>query len=149
MAGASQDSDDAIVGINVTPLVDVTLVLCIILMVTAKMVTQPSSIPLELPRASQGSTEVQTMMSIELAASGATVVDGKVPPNDEAIFDLAKTAHQKNAELRTVIRADTTVQHGRVIHVLDLLKQAGVAKIAFGVAAVPSSSGAPSAPPKP
>jgi len=137
MASSSQDTDDAIVGINVTPLVDVTLVLCIILMVTAKMVAQPTSIPLELPRAASGSTEVQTMMSIELAANGATVVDSKGQPSDDAIFDLAKNAHERNPELRVVIRADTSVQHGRVIHVLDLLKQAGVAKIAFATAAAP------------
>jgi biopolymer transport protein ExbD len=136
-AGSSQDTDDAIVGINVTPLVDVTLVLCIILMVTAKMVAQPTSIPLELPRASQGSTDVQTMMSIELAANGATVVDSKAQPNDDAIFELAKAASAKNPELRVVIRADQSVQHGRVIHVLDVLKQAHVAKIAFATAMAP------------
>ena len=137
MAPSSQDSDDAIVGINVTPLVDVMLVLMIILMVTAKMVAQPTSIPLELPRAATGSTEVQTMMSIELAANGATTVDSKAQSNDDAIFDLAKAARAKNPEIRVVIRADTAVQHGRVIHVLDLLKQAGVAKIAFATAFAP------------
>ena len=137
MAGSSQDTDEVISGINVTPLVDVTLVLCIILMVTAKMVAQPTSIPLELPRAAAGSTDVQTMMSIELAANGATMVDSKMQSNDEAIFDLAKAAESKNPELRVVIRADTAVQHGRVIHVLDLLKQAHVGKIAFATAFAP------------
>jgi biopolymer transport protein ExbD len=137
MAGSAQDTDEVISGINVTPLVDVTLVLCIILMVTAKMVAQPTSIPLELPRAATGSTEVQTMMSIELAANGATVVDSKVQPSDDAIYDLAKRARAGNPEIRVVIRADTSVQHGRVIHVLDLLKQAGVAKIAFATAFAP------------
>ncbi len=135
--GSAQDADDAIVGINVTPLVDVTLVLCIILMVTAKMVAQPTSIPLELPRAATGSTDVQTMMSIELAANGATVVDSKAQPADEAIYTLAKEAHAKNPDIRVVIRADQSVQHGRVIHVLDLLKQANVAKIAFATAMAP------------
>ena len=135
--GASSDADDAIVGINVTPLVDVTLVLCIILMVTAKMVAQPTSIPLELPRAAAGSTDVQTMMSIELAANGATVVDSKAQATDDAIFELAKNARAKNPEIRVVIRADQAVQHGRVIHVLDLLKQAGIAKIAFATALAP------------
>ena len=138
MASSHQESDDLIAGINVTPLVDVTLVLCIILMVTAKMVAQPTSIPLELPRAASGSTDVQTMMSIELAANGATVVDTKVQPGDDAIFTLAKDARSKNPEIRVVIRADQSVQHGRVIHVLDLLKQAGVAKIAFATALAPA-----------
>ena len=143
MAASSQDSDDAIVGINVMPLVDVTLVLCIILMVTAKMVPNPSAIPLELPKASKGS-DVQTVFSIELAANGATVVDGKILANDDAIFPLAQAAHKANPELRCVIKADSAVQHGRVIHVLDLLKQADVAKIAFGVSpTAPIGSTAP------
>ena len=136
-ASGAQDTDDAIVGINVTPLVDVTLVLCIILMVTAKMVAQPTSIPLELPRASSGSTEVQTQMSIELAANGATVVDTKFLPNDDAIFALAEAARAKNPEIRVVIRADLAVTHGRVIHVLDLLKNAKIAKIAFATSMAP------------
>ncbi|CAN5261425.1 biopolymer transporter ExbD [soil metagenome] len=143
MAGSAGDSDDAIVTINVTPLVDVTLVLCIILMVTAKMVTNPSAIPLELPKASQG-TDVQSVFSIELAANGATVVDGKIIANDDAIYPLAQAAQKSNNELRCVIKADSAVQHGRVIHVLDLLKQAHVAKIAFGVSpTAPIGSGPP------
>ena len=52
---------------------------------------------------------------------------------DEAIGPLAKDAFHKNKELRAVIRADKKVEHGRVIHVLDLLKRAGIAKIAFAV----------------
>ena len=133
MAASSQDSDDAIVGINVTPLVDVTLVLAIVLMVTAKMVANPSAIPLELPKAAVGS-DVQTVFSIELATNGAIVVDGSRLAKDDDLFPLAKTARSKNPELRAVIKADSAVTHGRVIHVLDLLKQANVAKIAFGVA---------------
>jgi biopolymer transport protein ExbD len=54
--------------------------------------------------------------------------------DDEAVGDLAKAARGKNKDLRAVIRADSKVEHGRVIHVLDLLKRAGVAKIAFAVA---------------
>jgi biopolymer transport protein ExbD len=133
MASSSQDNDDAIVGINVTPLVDVTLVLAIVLMVTAKMVANPSAIPLELPKAAVGS-DVQTVFSIELATNGAIVVDGNRLAKDDDLFPLAKTARSKNPELRAVIKADSAVTHGRVIHVLDLLKQANVAKIAFGVA---------------
>jgi len=143
--GASQDSDDAIVGINVTPLVDVTLVLAIVLMVTAKMVANPSAIPLELPKAAMGA-DVQTVFSIELATNGAIVVDGNRLAKDDDLFPLAKTARSKNPELRAVIKADSAVTHGRVIHVLDLLKQANVAKIAFGVA---PTAPMPTAPPGP
>lgn len=143
--GSSQDSDDAIVGINVTPLVDVTLVLAIVLMVTAKMVANPSAIPLELPKAAVGS-DVQTVFSIELATNGAIVVDGNRLAKDDDLFPLAKSARSKNPELRAVIKADSAVTHGRVIHVLDLLKQANVAKIAFGVA---PTAPMPTTPPAP
>jgi biopolymer transport protein ExbD len=147
--GAQQDGDEAITGINVTPLVDVTLVLLIIFMVTAKIIVS-QSVPLDLPKAATGA-EIQTIFSIVLAASGGTLVDSVTVANDDAIFALAKTAHDKNNELRAVIKADSAVPHGRVIHVLDLLKQAGVAKIAFGVTPVapqPSTPATPATPPK-
>ena len=136
MAGGahSDDSADAITGINVTPLVDITLVLLIIFMVTAKMIVS-QSVPLDLPKAATGS-EVQVVFSLVLAADGRTQVDSRLVANDDAILPLAKDARAKNPELRAVIKADSVVPHGRVIHVLDLLKQAGVAKIAFGVTPV-------------
>jgi biopolymer transport protein ExbD len=155
MAGTSGDSDEGITGINVTPLVDITLVLLIIFMVTAKIIVS-QSVPLDLPKAASG-TDVQTVFSIIMAANGSALVDSKPIPSDDALFTIARDAHAKNAELRAVIKADAAVPHGRVIHVLDLLKQAGVSKIAFGVTpilpvggpAVGGSATAPAAPPPP
>ena len=131
MAGGAQETDEAITGINVTPLVDIVLVLLIIFMVTAKLIVS-QSVPLDLPKAATGS-DIQTVFSVVLAADGTTQVDSNTVPNDDAILGLARSAQQKNPELRAVIKADTSVPHGRVIHVLDLLKQAQVSKIAFGV----------------
>ena len=135
MAGGSQDTDEAITGINVTPLVDITLVLLIIFMVTAKIIVS-QSLPLDLPKASQG-TDIQVVFSVTLGADGSAQVDGKPIPTDDAILALAEAAQQKNNDLRAVIKADSAVPHGRVIHVLDLLKQGHVNKIAFGVSPVP------------
>jgi biopolymer transport protein ExbD len=136
--GASTEPDDAITGINVTPLVDITLVLLIIFMVTTKIVLN-QTLPLDLPKAATGTSDVQTVFSILLAADGRTVVDSTQIANDEAIFPLARTAQAAHPELRAVIKADSAVTHGRVIHVLDLLKQAHVSKIAFGVTPVQAS----------
>src|SRR5258708_21407607 len=110
--GNSQDVDDAITGINVTPLVDITLVLLIIFMVTAKIIVS-QSVPLDLPKAASG-TEVQVIFSIVLAADGRTQVDSRNVPNDDAILALAKEARTKNPEVRAVIKADSAVPHGRV-----------------------------------
>jgi biopolymer transport protein ExbD len=133
--GASQSSDDSITGINVTPLVDVTLVLLIIFMVTTKIVLN-QTVPLDLPKAATGTSDIQVIFSIILVADGRAMVDSKPIPNDDAILGLAREAQEQHPELRAVIKADAAVTHGRVIHVLDLLKQAHVSKIAFGVTPV-------------
>jgi biopolymer transport protein ExbD len=141
MAGsASQDTDEAISGINVTPLVDITLCLLIIFIVIAKVVVN-MNIPLDLPKSAHGeqAKEKQDILSLILAADGRTIVDSKPVPTDDAVLPLAKDAYGRNHDVRAVIKADAAVTHGRVIHVLDLLKQAGVTKIAFGVAPVPST----------
>src|ERR1700722_261522 len=147
MAGSSGNDDEGINGINVTPLVDITLVLLIIFMVTAKIIVS-QSVPLDLPKAATG-TDVQTVFSIVMAANGSAQVDSRPISNDDAIMAIAHDAHAKNAELRAVIKADSAVPHGRVIHVLDLLKQAGVTKIAFGVTPVPPMVPVPGGAPAP
>ncbi len=140
MAGSAGDDDDGMIaGINVTPLVDVTLVLLIIFMVTARIIVS-QGMPMDLPKSASGEA-LQTVFAVELTADGKTRVDSEAVPNDEALTPLAKQAKAKNKDLRAVIRADKKVEHGRVIHVLDLLRRSGIAKIAFAV--TPSSDGAP------
>lgn len=139
-ASSSNDDSGEINGINVTPLVDITLVLLIIFMVTARIIVS-QSLPMDLPKAAQGQ-QIQMVFGVELRANGEIAVDMKKLANDDAVFPLAKEAYAKNNDLRAVIRADTAVTHGRVIRVLDLLKQAGISKIAFGVSSVPAEPGA-------
>ena len=134
MGMSNQDDDGLVAGINVTPLVDVCLVLLVILMVTARFIAS-NALPLDLPKAAQGET-TQLVFGLEVQADGALYVDGKKLADDTGLIDEAKKGLAKNKDLRAVIRADKTVQHGRIIRVLDLLKQAGVSKIAFGVAPI-------------
>jgi biopolymer transport protein ExbD len=138
--GASSDDDDGLIaGINVTPLVDVTLVLLIIFMVTARIIVS-QGMPMDLPKSASGEA-LQTIFAVELTADGKTRVDSEAVADDEALTPLAKKAKAKNKDLRAVIRADKKVEHGRVIHVLDLLRRSGIAKIAFAV--TPSADGVP------
>lgn len=134
MAGGTIDDNDGITGINVVPLVDITLVLLIIMMVTAKIIVS-QSMPLDLPKAASGQN-VQTIFSVQLLANGEVYADQKQLAGDDGVLAKAREARTKTEDLRAVIQADQAVTHGRVIHVLDLLKQAGVAKIAFGVTPV-------------
>ena len=139
MAGASQDNGGPIVGINVTPLVDIVLVLLIIFIVTAKIVVTPA-VPLDLPRASR-SEELQVIFSVVLPARGGMLVNGDPVPDDGALLARAQESLSRDPELRAVINADGAVPHRDVIHALDLLKRAGIARVAFG--ALPQEEGRP------
>jgi biopolymer transport protein TolR len=131
MAAASgQPANGIISGINVTPLVDVMLVLLVIFIVTAKIIVTPA-VPLDLPHAAHGE-EVQVILSVILPVRGPMLVNGAALPNDDALADKARVALAGDPELRAVIQADGEVPHRRVIHVLDLLKGAGLTRVAFG-----------------
>lgn len=138
MAAAQPNGNDIIAGINVTPLVDVTLVLLVIFIVTAKIIVTPA-VPLELPRASQ-SQELQVVFSVVVPASGATLVNGERVTDDRLLVRLARAARAAAPDLRAVINADGSVPHRRVIHTLDLVRQAGISRVAFG--ALPPEEGA-------
>ena len=129
MAAQQPKSGGIIEGINVTPLVDIVLVLLIIFIVTAKMVVNPA-VPLDLPQASQGE-ELQTIFAVSIPKSGELMVDGK-PVADGALDAQCRAALEKDKELRAVIQADGDVPHKRVIDVLDRLKSAGLTRVAFG-----------------
>jgi biopolymer transport protein TolR len=132
MAGFASNKPNApITGINVTPLVDITLVLLIIFMVTAKLVVS-RGMPVDLPKAATGG-EVQQVFSLTLTSSGKLTVNGAPIESDQELHRRAKNALAEDPELRAVIQADGDVPHRRVIGALDVLRQAGLTRIAFGV----------------
>jgi biopolymer transport protein ExbD len=132
MGGFSGNRPNApITGINVTPLVDITLVLLIIFMVTAKLVVS-RAVPLDLPKAATGG-EQQQVFALSLQANGSMLVDGTPAPRDEDLLSRAHAALERAPELRAVVRADGAVPHRQVMHALDVLRQAGVSRVAFAV----------------
>ena len=118
-------------GINVTPLVDIMLVLLIIFMVTARLINS-QAVPMDLPKAATGS-EQQTVFAVALDGKGELRVDSRPVSNDREFLDLARSAYTRNKDLRAVIHADTSTNYGRVVRLMDLLKQGGIGKIAFAV----------------
>jgi biopolymer transport protein ExbD len=99
-----------------------------------------ASVPLDLPRAPEGSS-AQLVFGISLLEDGQLLVNDKPVPTDEALLAIAESQVKANPDSRAVIKASANVKHGRVIRVLDILKQAGLTKIAFGV--TPAASAAP------
>jgi biopolymer transport protein ExbD len=149
MAGShNSDPGGMISGINMTPLVDIMLVLLIIFLVTAKLsVSPPNAIQMNLPKSATGDG-IQVVLAVNLGKDGEVDINGNRLPNDDAIIPFAKSFRAAHPDVRAVIQADGKVFHERDIHVLDLLSQAGIDKIAFGVdlTPIPPAAGAPPAP---
>jgi biopolymer transport protein ExbD len=129
--GASQDDEGMIAGINVTPFVDIALVLLIIFMVTAKYIVQQPSIPVDLPQAATGQTQQPApTVQISVDSSGRIFVDAR-PITETELRTLMQQRKRDNPEVRAVIAADRAVPHGRVVQVIDIVRGAGVSKFAI------------------
>ncbi len=91
-------------------------------------------LPVDLPHAA-GAEPVSAVLGVEIAADGSIFVAGKAVQSDAELKRVAKEFHDRDPDVRAVIRADRSATWGTVIHVMDLLKQAAIAKIAFAVSA--------------
>jgi biopolymer transport protein ExbD len=129
------ESDDEggrmITDINVTPLVDIVLVLLIIFMVTTTYIVNPS-IKVDLPRAATGSDQTRTSLALTLTKEGTLYLNGQ-RSDDAGVSRFITAELPKNADLQAIIAADKVVPHGSVVHLIDLVKRAGVRKFAINV----------------
>ena len=131
MAATSHSNvDEEIVGINVTPLVDVVLVLLVVLMVTAGYIAS-KAIPVDLPKAATGESIAQTF-SISIDQSGKLYLDGNAT-NETELHGRVAAAKKARSDVRAVIAADGRVLHARVVSVIDLLRQEHVNEFALDV----------------
>jgi biopolymer transport protein TolR len=131
MAGHANGSDEAITGINVTPLVDITLVLLIIFMVTASYIVK-ESIEVDLPRAAAGGETVGETLSFAIDARGAVYLDGKAVQPDQT-RTAVREALARSKDARALIGADKAVAHGEVVALIDLVKSEGLVKFAIQI----------------
>jgi biopolymer transport protein ExbD len=130
MAANTASDDEMITGINVTTLVDITLVLLVILMVTASYVVS-RAIPMELPKGATGEG-TPTTLTVSIDKDGKTFLDAE-PIAEPALRARIKAAHDADPETRAVIAADGRAIHSNVIHVIDLLRRENVTKFAINV----------------
>ena len=139
MAGGSTHYDDeeggqgAITDINVTPLVDITLVLLIIFMVTAPMIVNNPSIKVELPKAASGDDTLKSTLALTLQRTdgGYQLYANGEKVDEDRIKTLIPELLSKNKDLQTIIAADKGIAYGDVVHIVDLVKTLGVHKLAL------------------
>ena len=131
MAGSAPEDDDIITGINVTPLVDVTLVLLIIFMVTASFIVAPA-VKVELPQVSKAEEPPPRSLHFLIDLTGAIHVNDK-RVEEGAIPALVQKEVAANPDVQVLLSADKKVPYGEVIHLLDLVRSGGVKKFAISV----------------
>lgn len=130
MAGGARDDDELISDINVTPFVDIVLVLLIIFMVTATYIVS-RAIPVDLPKASSGE-DITTTLALTLTKNGDLYLDGRKVQEADVKRAIA-SARRGNRETRAVIAADREVAHGRVVRIIDLVRREGVSRFAINI----------------
>jgi biopolymer transport protein ExbD len=128
---AATSSRQAITGINVTPLVDVMLVLLIIFMATASSISTPA-IEVELPEAASGQQTVETTLALVLARDGQLTLNGNVS-SEQQIADHCRKLLADNPDLQAIIAADGAVSHRQVVRLIDLVKVNGVTSFAINI----------------
>ena len=117
--------------INVTPLVDIMLVLLVIFMLTAPLIAR-QAIEVDLPRAASGAVVQPTTLAITLTREGQLFLGGK-PIAPDALGQAVRAAVAKDPKTQAMIAADKNVSHGRVVWVLDLVKALGVGSFAIQI----------------
>src|SRR4029077_13738473 len=131
MASPPQDNEEAIFGINVTPLVDITLVLLIIFMATAHIIVH-RSMSLSLPKVANAQTVPTRSIQIALEADKSLRLSNQPVTLQDLSVNLAQMA-RLDPRLKVTLSADERVSWGDVAAILDAIRGAGITHIATEV----------------
>lgn len=133
MAGASLYQDDdspGITDINVTPFVDVVLVLLVVFMVTAKLIVA-RGVEIDKPKMASGG-DVPSSLRVSVTVDGRLFVNGDPYADDaQAIARIKQLAAQSPGKPKAIIAGDQRTAYGGVMRAIDVVQQAGVTAIAL------------------
>jgi len=132
MAGFHNEEEEIISGINVTPLVDIMLVLLIIFMLISSFVNI-SAIEVDLPHAASASEAKSLSVSILISKDGNYYVAGKKTTGLEDVKSILKLKKREAKEIQTIISADNKVRHEKVVELIDMIRELKIYKFAINV----------------
>ncbi|MBA6100669.1 ExbD/TolR family protein [Pseudomonas monteilii] len=126
MAFSTQDSDEVLSEINVTPLVDVMLVLLVVFIVTAPLLT--NAIPINLPK-TEAPVEQKDPLVVSIDGEGKLFIN-KDQIQPDLLETSLKAAKDKDADVRVQLQADDGVNYGEVARAMAAIERAGISKLA-------------------
>jgi biopolymer transport protein ExbD len=131
--GGARRRRGGIVGINVTPMVDVVLVLLVIMMVSATYIVS-QALKVELPKSASTDESVSTVVQVTVTKENKVFFNQQPISSDEDLTRrLAAARGKEGVDVNLVVSADAEARHGSVVHVIDLAKQQGITKFAINV----------------
>jgi biopolymer transport protein ExbD len=122
-----------ITGINVTPMVDIMLVLLVIMMVSSIYIVS-RALKVELPKTATSDESTQSPMTVTIMKDGKLFMNNEPVADDQDLSARFAKARAAAGEPSLVVSADAQAMHGRVVHVIDVAKQQGILKFAINVA---------------
>lgn len=125
------NDDEPIAAINVVPLVDIILVVLIIFMVTAPLVLKPT-IDINLPKSSSGDESPPTPLNIAVRADGSVSLNGQASTLADVTAFATRMAQEK-PETAAILQADRSVTLETLTAVIDVVKSAGIKRVAFSI----------------
>jgi biopolymer transport protein ExbD len=133
MAGAADQREGPVTGINITPMVDVVLVLLIIFMATAPLI-QKRAVNVNLPKSAMGQKKATATLQLYFTADRKVMIES-VPVSPDGLETALKDRLRLDPAMNVSVAADKTVPYGEVVGLLDVVRRAGVKKVALDVSA--------------
>ena len=145
----NEDDEGPLASINIIPFVDIVLVLLVIFMLTSATIVR-ASLKVELPRAASGGGRVESTINLLYNRQGELFMNGEKLPSIGAAAGRIRAESRQNPKVQAVISADRGVEYGRVVEIIDVVKQNGVAAFALDIERGPApASGAGRGAPSP
>jgi biopolymer transport protein ExbD len=137
----SDPNDELVTGVNITPIVDVALVLLVVFLVTSSLIVS-KSIQVEVPRAATGTETSVGLLAFVVTSAGDLFVNGQ-PARVEDIPGAVTEARRRidpGQKLSAFVSADVAAPYGRFAEVVDRLRQVGVTDIALDTKPIEASA---------
>ena len=136
MSAPVQEEDEVISGINVTPLVDIMLVLVIILMVTAEF-TRYHTVPVQLPKINAVAVKREPQkVSITLRKDDSLWWNDKRVEDAGNLLPMLVSAKSTQRDIAVILRAEEKIEYAKILRILDQVKMAGISKVGLAVDAI-------------